>query len=279
MIIDLRGQFTLPQGHATNAAGGIVGVAVHHSVTANLAPTASEAEELAALKSIETYHTSIGYGLFAYHFATFPGGRAYRIGDTLGRRAHVAQRNHELVGVVNIGTFTDSMPAAPQFEATRECIAEVERELGRTLRVSGHNNWALPGQGTACAGAPMNALTSDQWHAPVAGATGDGLHRWLGLANPAHFNGLALDGELKVWTRSPVAGDLQGIPDEARALEVCVYLVSGELDLLDGDGQKAGFCSGRHTHYLVRRADDERRTIGLRGTAVIDKIEVLGWYA
>lgn len=130
-----------------------------------------------------------------------------------------------------------------------------------------------------CAGKFWRDVYQDSIWQDLSGNSEDEMFvRHLGLANEGFFKDLNLNGEIDVWTKSPVPNDWN-LPDEANDMEVCVYLRSGELDLLDGDGFKAGFCSGRHTTYRVRRGSGERRSIKLAGQAVIDKLEVLGYYA
>ena len=102
----------------TNASGrfkidhaSLIGIAVHHSVSGDyLAAGGPESEELAHLQAIDRYHVGQNFGGIGYHLAAFTSGRLYLLGDLDGARAHVAGRNHELLGVVAIGTFTDRLP-------------------------------------------------------------------------------------------------------------------------------------------------------------------------
>lgn len=168
-MIDVRNRFINPEGRVDHAGnrrliGSAVGIAAHHSVTATLPVTATIDQELAVLKSIEAYHVSIGYGLFAYHAAAFPSGRCYQIGNWNGQRAHVEDRNHELVGIVAVGTFTDGLPGPAQMAAMAEGIREIRGFWEKRLQVRGHNLWTAPGNsGTACAGAGMNAMGYSDW--------------------------------------------------------------------------------------------------------------------
>lgn len=146
-MIDARRYVTNPQG-AWGPIGRVIGYAVHHSVT-TISPAASEAQELAHIKAIDTYHVNIEYGGFGYHLAAFPSGRSYLCGE--GQRAHVKGRNHELYGIVAIGDFSNRLPAEPQIQALRDCVAFAAQTYG-VLPVKGHNEWARPGEGTVCAG-------------------------------------------------------------------------------------------------------------------------------
>lgn len=168
-MIDARSYVTAPVGR--KPVGQVIGYAVHHSVT-TMAPSATETQELAHIKTIDAYHVSIGYGGFGYHMAAFPSGRAYLAGDLTGQRAHVKDRNHELIGIVAIGDFSNALPGIPQLHAIRDCLEFAAAGYGE-LPVKGHNDWALPGQGTVCAGqlnrypwGPILAppLSKDGWH-------------------------------------------------------------------------------------------------------------------
>lgn len=291
MIIDARNQFVNPRGRVDSAGNvkkitAAIGIAVHHTVTQTMAEDATQAEELATLHVIEDYHVSIGYQLFAYHLAAFPSGRVYQVGDLDGQRAHVAGRNHELVGVVAVGTFTTVAPSALQLQAIAEGIRLIQARMGDWLAVKGHGVWALPGEGTACAGAYMNSLDSADWQrlvnspAPTPPGGTDVLNPYAASANPPFFADEFTD-PVRVWTTSPVQDDLH-VPAEAKSVEVCAYVAAGGLDLYHGDGRgKAGYCPAGVHHYRVYLGADEHRTFEIRpvGFADILRIEVLGWYA
>lgn len=294
-MIDARAQFVNPEGRLVGGIpqriphAGLQGIAIHHTVTPTPSPAATVAEEMDRLKAIENYHIGQGFGLFGYHYAAFPSGRCYQIGDTLGQRAHVAQRNHQLVGIALMGTFTEHYPGDDHMRAATEAIKQIEAETGLSLAIAGHNSWATPGNGTGCAGR-LNALTTTDWHMIAAGfhpgvepdpapEESSMLNRYVAEANPEYFAGLSLTQQsIEVWTDSPLPRDLH-VPSSAKSIIVTVYLRGGELDLLDGDGQKAGFCSGRHTTLEVRPGDGMTRPfiLAVPGAAIIDRIEVLGW--
>lgn len=147
-MIDARGIVTNPAGFGR--VRDVIGYVVHHSVT-TMHTNASEADERLHIKTINDYHFRLGYGGFSYHAAAFPSGRVYQCGDLDSQRAHVKGRNHELIGVVAVGTFTDRLPAQPQLDAIQEALRAFTGTFG-ALPVRGHNQWALPGEGTACPG-------------------------------------------------------------------------------------------------------------------------------
>lgn len=147
-MIDARSLVTNPAGFGK--VQNVIGYAVHHSVT-QMAATATEADERLHIQAIDRYHASIGYGGFGYCAAAFPSGRSYLCGNLDSQRAHVKGRNHELIGVVAIGTFTDKMPEGPQMQAIHDCLDTFRGTFG-LLPTKGHGAWALPGEGTACPG-------------------------------------------------------------------------------------------------------------------------------
>src|SRR5687768_2191227 len=107
MPIDVRTRMTNPAGCFKTERAALAGIAVHHSVSGDyLTAQASEADELAQLDAVDRYHVSQDFGGIGYHVAAFASGRLYLLGDLDGARAHVAGRNHELLGIVAIGTFT-----------------------------------------------------------------------------------------------------------------------------------------------------------------------------
>lgn len=142
-VIDIRSSTYISHPEGFRPLGVIIGTAIHHSVTF-MHTEATESQELNHIRAIDNYHLSLGYGGFGYHAAAFPSGRAYLCGD--GQRAHVEGRNHQLYGIVAIGNFVDALPTPAQLDAIRSLIVYPE------LPVKGHNEWALPGKGTACAG-------------------------------------------------------------------------------------------------------------------------------
>jgi len=158
-MIDARSFVTNPQGR--RPMGPVIGFAIHHSVT-EIGPAATEEQELAHVRTIDRYHVQLGYQGYGYHLTAFPSGRSYLCGDLAGQRAHVEGRNHELIGIVAIGNFVGRLPEAAQLHALQECL-DFARQTYGNLPIKGHNDWALPGDGTACAG----ALNGYQWGQPL----------------------------------------------------------------------------------------------------------------
>lgn len=151
-MIDARAYVTNPDGNAGNIPPSRrIGLAVHHSVSGQkIGEDATEAIELAHIRVIDQYHVSINFGGFGYHACVFPSGRAYQCGDLDSQRAHVAGRNHELLGVVLIGDFSDHLPGAKQQAGLGVVLNEFTAYLGREVPIKGHTDWALAGEPSGC---------------------------------------------------------------------------------------------------------------------------------
>lgn len=143
-LSDVRGM--LPR-HASRAFGRLdlarlVGIAVHHSASSR--DTTPEA--------IARFHVNDnGWAGVGYHFV-IRHGHVYYVGDLTTARAHVADRNHELVGICITGDYTATDPAPEDTTALRDLIAALDAHLGRALHVDGHLGFATAGHGTACPG-------------------------------------------------------------------------------------------------------------------------------
>ena len=113
-----------------------IGAVLHHSAR-NILATATPMQERARIAAIDRYHKSRGYRMgFAYHFAAFPSGNLYRIGDLDTQRAHVARKNHLYMGIVVIGDYTCSEPTERAQDAVREAL-----ELSGPDLLGGHREF------------------------------------------------------------------------------------------------------------------------------------------
>ncbi len=225
-MIDARAYVTNPAGRYYSPLSGVIGIAIHHSVTwAGLpfAEAASELVEVLHIQTIDAYHVSQGWGGFGYHLASFPSGRFYLCGDLDGARAHVASRNHELRGVVFIGDFTARDPGPAQLAAGAEAVALVRQAAGRPLALAGHRAWALPDYPTSCPGDRLAARLSELEPTPEEDDMPDpvfvqsnGLMAQVGIlgahriGNPNHAAGLIAGGAKRVEVPD---GTIETIPD------------------------------------------------------------------
>lgn len=138
---------TNPSGFGPLAS--VIGVALHHTVT-SISPDATPAEEEAHARAIDRYHVGQGWGGIGYHYFVFPSGRAYRVG--WGQRAHVAHRNHELVGIAWVATLTDRTPSDIEVSAAAEAVRDAWTRIGGEVPLRGHREWAVAGWSSACPG-------------------------------------------------------------------------------------------------------------------------------
>lgn len=162
-LIDARQYVTNPKGFSAVLHELILGKAGHHSVSGGtffMAGQTTPADEINHIKMIDQYHVSINLGGFAYHACAFPSGRAYQTGNFNGVRAHVWGRNHELLGWVLIGDYSDQLPSAGGLAAMAKCEWAFDAYLSRDVPLRGHTDWALEGHGTACPGRIRERLTT-----------------------------------------------------------------------------------------------------------------------
>jgi hypothetical protein len=226
--IDARNVVTAPEGRFRLARQRLIGIALHHSVSGDYLPQgASQAQERAHIRAIDRYHVEQGYGGFGYHLAAFASGRLYQLGDLDAARAHVAGCNHELLGIVAIGTFTTVLPGKPQMEALADGIRLLRASAGAHLPAKGHSAWALPGQGTACPG----LLADTDWSAAAMPLCAAGaMVRHNGYAASMEGRLLADGARNGVFA----AAHELGLPPEARSVRLEVALVSGSFVVRDG---------------------------------------------
>lgn len=134
--------------------GSVIGIALHHTVT-TISPAATPAQEEAHARAIDRYHVDQGWGGIGYHYLVFPSGRAYRVG--WGQRAHVAHRNHELVGIAWVGNLSERVPSDIEIAGAKEAILDAWKRVG-TVPLKGHREWAVEGWATSCPGRGIEAI-------------------------------------------------------------------------------------------------------------------------
>lgn len=152
-IIDASDSVTNPAGWAPLRT--VIGIALHHTVT-TISPSATPQAELEHIRSIDSYHVSQGWYGFGYHYAVFPSGRIYRTG--WGCRAHVASRNHELIGIAWVGNLSSRRPSQIEIAAASIAVRDAWERIGANVTVKGHKDWALPAYPTACPGKGIEVI-------------------------------------------------------------------------------------------------------------------------
>ena len=159
-IADVRHLFPNVGGGSTGRRRRIIdllGIAVHHDGVI-MAPGdrnydgVTLDEDLGRLQAIYQRGLDMGWGGFPYHLVVSPNGRVFYTQDIMHFGAHVARRNHQLVGVAFMGNFMTSRPGDPHICAGGLAIVALWHLCGRLLDFRGHREWALPGEGTECPG-------------------------------------------------------------------------------------------------------------------------------
>lgn len=151
-MLDARNEVTHSDSYKTLNP---IGIAIHHTASRGN-PDMSEDNERSVIRAIDAYHLAQGYGGFGYHAIVFQSGRSYICGDPEKSRAHVAHRNHELIGIAAHGDFTSEKPTPRLLQALTTTIRELDPD--GSLTIDGHTQWALPGNGTLCPGDLIQAL-------------------------------------------------------------------------------------------------------------------------
>lgn len=148
-VIDVRGRY--PSTYTHRDLSQITNISIHHSATPTLPDDASDADELAALDAIHTYHSDTYKGI-AYPMVVFPSGRCYLTGDWDTIRYVVGGAgNITTLSILLHGTFTDTVPGPKQIEGARTLIPNVRYQLGNgNLPVVGHKE--IASAPTACPG-------------------------------------------------------------------------------------------------------------------------------
>lgn len=154
-ILDATADITNPNGWAP--LGNVIGVALHHTVT-TISPSATEEQEREHIRSIDRYHVQQGWYGIGYHYLCFPSGRVYRTG--WGARAHVASRNHELIGIAWVGDLTARLPSVYEVSAAAVALRDAWQRIGREVEVRGHRLWALATHPTACPAKGMEMVSA-----------------------------------------------------------------------------------------------------------------------
>lgn len=163
-LVDARQHVTQPNGWTDCNP---IGHAIHHTVTMMLSPNATQQDEINQIQAIDAYHVDQGFGGFGYHTITFPSGRSYLTGTWNRARAHVMYRNHELVGSVAAGTFTNDLAPPAIVEGLRECVIAARVIFRREMPVRGHGTWADPRSPSSCPGRIREQINSIVQPTPV----------------------------------------------------------------------------------------------------------------
>jgi hypothetical protein len=146
-----------PDGDLT-LSGPAVEVFVHHSVTAQLSPDASVAEEAEQMRALESVgQTRFGTGI-SYNVVIFPSGRAYQGVSWNRRGTHTGGRNSTSRSICLAGNYEVSEPTAAQISTAAAIFgAGKDRWWTRDAPLAGHRDVSQ----TACPGQYLYARLDD----------------------------------------------------------------------------------------------------------------------
>lgn len=272
-ILNAFANVTLPQGKRPLEPNNVIGLAVHHTAGGN-APMHSEAAERAVIRAIDNLHLDKGFGLFGYHMIAFNSRRVYQTGSLFGSRAHVEDRNHQLVGIVMHGNFTTTLPNDPLIAALREGLNYMLAYYP-DRPIKGHRDWAFNYSSTAC---PGDAITGWDWNRLLKeddevyniwskeARWGDDEQGWRGRKFGAESYNINLMHDLSL---NPHAGRVR--------LEV--YLKAGEIKFYHKHGDYAGQVGWNNSMYSVIEIEPgTNNRMEVVADAEIAHIGSLGYY-
>jgi hypothetical protein len=139
-------------------SGLAVGVFIHHTVTKQLSPSASVAEEREQMRSIESIGQSrFGTGI-SYNVIVFPSGRAYQGASFNRRGTHTGGRNSTVRSISFAGNYETNKPTDAAI-ATAAAIYEEGKGKwwGHGAPLYGHRDLSQ----TACPGKHLYARLGD----------------------------------------------------------------------------------------------------------------------
>lgn len=145
-LVARRRPVRVPLGVAVHHDGVLMGPGDRHYSGTTLD------EDLERLRAIYRHGLSMGWGGMPYHVMASPNGRCFYTLDLAYYGAHVARRNHELVGLCLMGNFMFRHPGDLQLCAAARGLLGMWGWYAHLLPFRGHREWALPGDGTVCPG-------------------------------------------------------------------------------------------------------------------------------
>jgi len=157
-LVDVRHLYPpFAVGDATRAFALLKGIAIHHdgvTFTAGDRDYSGDTlnEDLARLDAIYQRAVDQRWGRFPYHFVVSPNGRTFYTNDIGYYGAHVASRNHELLGIALMGNFMTSHPGDVQLCAAARALVAIWSLTHTLYGFRGHREWALPSSPTSCPG-------------------------------------------------------------------------------------------------------------------------------
>jgi hypothetical protein len=139
-------------------------VSVHHTVTAQLSPAATRAQEHEQMRKIESVGQSrFGTGI-SYNVVIFPSGNAYQGASFHRRGTHTGGRNSTTRSICFAGNYEENKPTDAQIAKAHAIYAEGEGEQwDRDAPLFGHRDVSQ----TACPGRHVYARLPEIKHGAV----------------------------------------------------------------------------------------------------------------
>lgn len=144
----------------------------HHTVTAQLSASASVAQEMAQMRSIEAIGQSRFSAGMSYTFLVFPSGRVYQGVSTNRLSYHTGQgRNASSVAICYPGNYENAEPTQAQLDSTADLLRYgVERKWWTQKKIDGGHRdlkaTACPGRNYYSKISVINALALETVQAP-----------------------------------------------------------------------------------------------------------------
>jgi hypothetical protein len=169
-VKDLRSRYPIAVAWPRSAydLNLIDSISFHHSVTSNLSPNASEAEEIRILDAFHAYHKSLGFGGIGYHLCVFPSGRVYLTCSLTQWGANVGGHNNHEIGICFVGTWTNTLPGKQQQVGAAIATDSVDQLLRRKVRLLGHKQYSGHAS-NACPGRVLEILPNLRSLIPATG--------------------------------------------------------------------------------------------------------------
>ncbi len=142
-VIDLRGALPHPSAYPRRPRSAIKYIVVHHSAVTG---------DQTALQTAQYHIERNGWPGIGYQFGVHADGKTEMYHDIEEASYNVAYRNHECLGVILYGDWSESPPGQKQLEAARRLCAELQYDLGDFIPIVGHREIATAQSPTSCPG-------------------------------------------------------------------------------------------------------------------------------
>lgn len=165
--VTTRAKWGARRGRGSLDPGPEANVVIHNSYRPALSPSATVAEEIAAVLQIERFHTDPvprgrGWAGIGYNWLVAPSGRVYEGRGWKYRGAHAGLINGDSIGICLLIDGTTTEPTPAMMQSTRHLIS-IGVELGELrsdYKISGHRDH----KATECPGDLVYARLEEFYH-------------------------------------------------------------------------------------------------------------------